>query len=72
MTPDHVNPEAPWPALARLAAETAAAGKTLAPRLAVHPRWLAAAERWIEIPADGKSTNDYEAPAPGVRIVAPK
>lgn len=29
------------------------------------------AERWIEIPADGKSADDYEAPAPGVRIVEP-
>jgi uncharacterized protein YcnI len=28
-------------------------------------------ERWIEIPADGKSADDYEQPAPGVRIVAP-
>ena len=31
-----------------------------------------AVDRWIEIPADGKSADDYEAPAPGVRIVAPK
>lgn len=29
------------------------------------------AERWIEIPTDGKSADDYESPAPGVRIVAP-
>lgn len=28
-------------------------------------------ERWIEIPADGKTADDYESPAPGVRIVAP-
>ena len=35
VTPDHVNPEAPWPAIDRLArAETAAAGKCLAERLA--------------------------------------
>lgn len=29
------------------------------------------AERWIEVPADGKSADDYESPAPGVEIVAP-
>ena len=29
VTPDHVNPEAPWPAIAELAERTAAAGKVL-------------------------------------------
>ncbi|TVQ55335.1 MAG: 7,8-didemethyl-8-hydroxy-5-deazariboflavin synthase subunit CofH [Rhodobacteraceae bacterium] len=48
VTPDHVNPEAPWPALARLAEATARAGKTLAPRLAVYPRHLADAEIWLD------------------------
>ena len=43
LTPDYVNPEAPWPHLERLAAETAAAGKFLEQRLTVyglftHPR----------------------------------
>lgn len=28
-----------------------------------------AAERWIEIPAEGKSADDYESPAPGVRLI---
>ncbi|MFO1148619.1 MAG: DUF1775 domain-containing protein [Alsobacter sp.] len=26
-------------------------------------------DRWIEIPADGKSADDYEAPAPGLKLV---
>jgi uncharacterized protein YcnI len=30
-----------------------------------------AAERWIEIPAEGKSADDYESPAPGLTISAP-
>lgn len=47
VTPDHVNPEAPWPALARLRRETEAAGKTLAPRLAIYPRWLHDPATWI-------------------------
>src|SRR5436309_6172932 len=37
VTPDHVNPERPWPALDRLAEQTAAAGKSLVERLAVYP-----------------------------------
>jgi len=37
VTPDHVNPEAPWPELARLERETAAAGRRLVERLAIGP-----------------------------------
>nr|WP_250152477.1 5-amino-6-(D-ribitylamino)uracil--L-tyrosine 4-hydroxyphenyl transferase CofH [Ancylobacter radicis] len=47
VTPDHVNPEAPWPALAALGAATARAGKVLAPRLAVYPGHLAARATWL-------------------------
>jgi len=48
VTPDHVNPEAPWPALAALAAATARAGKVLAPRLAIYPRFLREPENWLD------------------------
>lgn len=47
VTPDHVNPEAPWPELARLARETAAAGKVLVPRLAIYPAWLKDSDKWL-------------------------
>lgn len=47
VTPDHVNPEAPWPHLGRLAEETARAGRELVERLAVYPAYVRAAERWI-------------------------
>jgi uncharacterized protein YcnI len=30
------------------------------------------AERWIEIPADGKTRADYKHPAPGVKLAPPK
>ncbi|OCC25531.1 7,8-didemethyl-8-hydroxy-5-deazariboflavin synthase [Croceicoccus estronivorus] len=46
VTPDHVNPEAPWPALARLAEETARHGGILAERLATHPSHLRDLARW--------------------------
>ncbi|NVO14838.1 MAG: 5-amino-6-(D-ribitylamino)uracil--L-tyrosine 4-hydroxyphenyl transferase CofH [Rhodoplanes sp.] len=48
VTPDHVNPEKPWPHLDALARETAAVGKVLVPRLAVHRRFLADRARWID------------------------
>ncbi len=48
VTPDHVNPEAPWPHLDALARETAAAGKTLVERLAIYPDYARAPERWLD------------------------
>jgi len=47
MTPDHVNPEAPWPHLDNLARETAAAGKFLDQRLTVYPVYVRAANVWL-------------------------
>mgnify|MGYP001394183465 CR=1 FL=1 len=48
VTPDFVNPEAPWPHLTNLANETAAAGKHLHERLALYPAWARDVERWID------------------------
>lgn len=47
VTPDHVNPEAPWPELELLARETATAGKVLVQRLAIYPDYLQQPERWL-------------------------
>jgi len=47
VTIDEVNPERAWPELGRLEAELAAAGYELAPRLAVHPEFVADADRWL-------------------------
>ena len=44
VTPDHVNPERPWPQLDALAAESARYGKVLTERLAVYPRYIARQE----------------------------
>ncbi|HYF21438.1 MAG TPA: 5-amino-6-(D-ribitylamino)uracil--L-tyrosine 4-hydroxyphenyl transferase CofH [Ramlibacter sp.] len=46
VTPDHVNPEKPWPQLAQLERETARAGKQLVERLAVYPSYALDAARW--------------------------
>jgi FO synthase len=48
VTPDHVNPEAPWPALDHLARETAAAGKLLVERLAVYPSYTRDLDHWVD------------------------
>ena len=40
VTPDHVNPEAPWPHLADLERATERAGRTLVERLAIYPEFL--------------------------------
>jgi FO synthase len=48
VTPDHVNPEAPWPALDRLAERTAGAGKLLVERLAIYPEYAVEPEKWLD------------------------
>jgi len=48
VTPDHVNPEAPWPALDLLAERTAAAGKLLVERLAIYPGYARDPTRWLD------------------------
>ncbi|MGR8950304.1 MAG: 5-amino-6-(D-ribitylamino)uracil--L-tyrosine 4-hydroxyphenyl transferase CofH [Gammaproteobacteria bacterium] len=48
VTPDFVNPEAPWPHLENLAAETERAGKYLHERLTVYPKYAIDGERWLD------------------------
>ncbi|WP_289034644.1 5-amino-6-(D-ribitylamino)uracil--L-tyrosine 4-hydroxyphenyl transferase CofH [uncultured Roseibium sp.] len=47
VTIDHVNPEAPWPSIEKLAKITASEGKTLAPRLTIYPSFIHRADGWI-------------------------
>lgn len=46
VTPDFVNPEAPWPEIARLSAEVADGARTLVERLTIYPAYLQDLERW--------------------------
>jgi FO synthase len=52
LTPDHVNPERPWPSLERLREVTAEAGLELRPRLTVHPEHVVGSlqhgEPWLD------------------------
>jgi FO synthase len=47
LTPDHVNPEAPWPHLDTLAADTARAHCDLVERLTVYPRYVQGRRDWL-------------------------
>jgi FO synthase len=76
VTPDHVNPEAPWPAIAELAERTAAAGKLLAPRLPIYPSYARDLATWSapEIATQVRRLSDAEGLArddswaPGTRV----
>ncbi|MFR9807427.1 radical SAM protein, partial [Pseudonocardia sp. RS010] len=48
VTPDHVNPERPWPVISELAARSAESGFTLRERLTVYPRYVLAGSPWID------------------------
>jgi FO synthase len=46
LTPDHVNPERPWPQIDDLAARTAAGGYELTERLTIYPSYIR--EPWLD------------------------
>lgn len=48
VTPDHVNPEAPWPHLDDLARETALCGKLLVERLGIYPQFALDGRDWLD------------------------
>tara|TARA_A100001011_G_scaffold382740_1_gene452982 strand:+ start:4152 stop:6638 length:2487 start_codon:yes stop_codon:yes gene_type:complete len=48
VTPDFVNPEAPWPHLSDLARETEESGKVLVERLALYPDYVLNKKDWVD------------------------
>ncbi|MEE3852751.1 7,8-didemethyl-8-hydroxy-5-deazariboflavin synthase CofG [Gordonia sp. LSe1-13] len=48
LTPDHVNPERPWPNLDVLAEITAASGYVLTERITAQPPYVLAGSEWID------------------------
>lgn len=48
LTPDYVNPEAPWPHLQNLADATANAGKFLHERLTIYPAYVREFQTWSD------------------------
>ena len=78
VTLDHVNPEAAWPSLEKLAAATATAGKQLTARLAIYPDYLQNMNKWLDaslhtpvrrcIDAEGYARTDNWSPGAGLAI----
>ncbi|MFN8075420.1 MAG: bifunctional FO biosynthesis protein CofGH [Kineosporiaceae bacterium] len=62
LTPDHVNPERPWPHLGDLARWSAEAGFELTERLTVHPEYVLAGEPWLD-PRLGRHVAALAAPS---------
>jgi FO synthase len=62
VTPDHVNPEAPWPAIDELARASAAMGKLLVNRLAIYPAYARAPDTWLtpEVATQVRRISDAE------------
>ncbi|MEX2123521.1 MAG: 5-amino-6-(D-ribitylamino)uracil--L-tyrosine 4-hydroxyphenyl transferase CofH [Woeseia sp.] len=54
VTPDHVNPESPWPQLQQLAEITAAENKSLVPRLTIYRSFIEARDIWLDPGLVGK------------------
>ncbi|RFA20597.1 7,8-didemethyl-8-hydroxy-5-deazariboflavin synthase CofG [Subtercola boreus] len=48
LTPDHVNPERPWPEIDELARLTAAGGYALRERLTTHPHYIREGAPWLD------------------------
>jgi FO synthase len=48
VTPDHVNPERPWPSIELLAGRSAAAGFTLRERLTIYPEYVRRGVPWLD------------------------
>ena len=72
LTPDHVNPERPWPSLERLRSISAECGFELKARLTVHPEYVRAGEPWLDPRVSGHVAalaTDEGLAKPGVRPV---
>jgi FO synthase len=48
LTPDHVNPERPWPEIESLAERTAQSGFALRERLTIYPEYVRRGEPWLD------------------------
>ncbi|MDX3101586.1 bifunctional FO biosynthesis protein CofGH [Nonomuraea angiospora] len=48
LTPDHVNPERPWPQISLLEDRTAESGFQLRERLTIYPEYVLAGEPWLD------------------------
>ena len=71
LTPDHVNPERPWPSLERLRTITAECGFDLQARLTVHPDYVRAGEPWLDPRVSGHVAALAQHDGPGAGLARP-
>jgi FO synthase len=80
VTPDHVNPEAPWPQLEVLERSTRQAGRVLRERLAIGPKFAKQPEIWLDTGVqtqvrrmvDGRGLPIIEEWCPGLDVPVPE
>lgn len=75
VTPDHINPERPWPAIEALARASDAEGFTLRERLAIYPEYARARPEFVPEPLRARVTawTDADGLVPvGRALVAPR
>jgi FO synthase len=70
VTPDHVNPEAPWPHVEKLADTCASEGFTLLPRLPIYPEFIEQ-EGFLDPALRSAVVAEQERLAIGVATMAP-
>jgi FO synthase len=70
LTPDHVNPERPWPSLERLRDLTAQCGFDLRARLTVHPEYVRQGEPWLDprVSAHVAALAQHDGPGAGLAV----
>jgi len=80
LTPDYINPEAPWPKLATLSQKTAGAGFMLKARLPIYPEFIFLGEKFIpaslrpyleELCGEDGLVKPELSPLPAISSVAP-
>ncbi|MCY7395364.1 MAG: bifunctional FO biosynthesis protein CofGH [Nocardioides sp.] len=75
LTPDHVNPERPWPSLERLREVSAECGFDLQARLTVHPEFVRAAldggSAWLDPRVSGHVAALAQRDGPGAGLARP-
>ncbi|SCF34424.1 FO synthase subunit 1 /FO synthase subunit 2 [Micromonospora matsumotoense] len=69
LTPDHVNPERPWPQLDELARQTEKSGFTLRERLTIYPEYVRVGDPWLD-PRLSPHVTALADPATGLAVEA--
>ena len=62
LTPDFINPEAPWPTLQLLQEKSAQAGFELKARLPIYPEFIHQGDKYLPLLAHSRMSSGFAAP----------